>query len=528
MNRERLRELASAQIDGHLPAEGFDELESLLADQGARREYLQYVFLHGELACAEDVLRSLSEQEVTVTPASRKSLASFWSMALAAGLLVAVTVTASFIHPRPPSEPSTIGTLASVAAFDWQAAPPLNTASLSPGTVRMAGGEANIRFRGGADVTLAGPAVYGVSGQDHSALFAGRLAARVHDARLPFVIETPGVRVVDRGTEFGVSVSSTGETEVHVFEGSVEIQSRVRLPKHYWSFDDADFRDHAGELAATPRGGARRGAGLVSSGALHCDNARGSGLWIAAEDQNAFAVSTGVTVEALIQPRWSAEGWSTRSAYDYDEIFRKEDGHQRILLSFQNDHGPVPSVPSVSAGPCLSFGLNLAGHGYSELDMPLDGLEGRPALAELKDGKPHHVVASYNSYTGVKSIAIDGRIVFSTSFPAGTLIISGGTAPAIIGNLPAGIEPFDGSIDEVAFYDFALTEEEVADHFAHVTGGRNYFGQTPGESASASGGWKATTELAAGDAGRFDAVTGVSLGRLPADRSRFASPRRID
>ena len=54
------------------------------------------------------------------------------------------------------------------------------------------------------------------------------------------------------------------------------------------------------------------------------------------------------------------------------------------------------------------------------------------------------------------------------------MIISGGSAPAIIGNLISGQgeslvgrEPFNGVIDEVAFYDFALDAKTVSLRIMH-------------------------------------------------------------
>ncbi|MCA9015687.1 MAG: LamG domain-containing protein, partial [Planctomycetaceae bacterium] len=197
-----------------------------------------------------------------------------------------------------------------------------------------------------------------------------------------------------------------------------------------------------------------------------------------------YSVSTGITVEALVVSEWQTPDAPQKKApFDYDEIFRKEDGSYRILLSFQNDDkAGITQIPTVEAGPCLSFGLFLSGMGYSELDMPLDGKEGRPTLDELRDGKPHHIVATYNGWTGVKAIYIDGTLRMSHRFPVGTMIISGGSKPAVIGNLITdrfetlvGREPFSGVIDEVAFYDYALDPATVAAHYANVQAGKDYF-----------------------------------------------------
>ena len=182
---------------------------------------------------------------------------------------------------------------------------------------------------------------------------------------------------------------------------------------------------------------------------------------------NNFSVTTGITVEALIQPGWSG------SDNDYDTIFRKEDSTNRILLAFQFDIFNPSAVPPVAPGQVLSFGLNVGGV-YSELDMLLDGVDGRPTLAELTDGNSHHVVATYDSSSGLKAIYIDGTLRFSTNLGGGSMITSGGGATASIGNKPAA-EPFTGIIDEMAFYNAALSASEIANHFANVQAGNNYF-----------------------------------------------------
>lgn len=124
----------------------------------------------------------------------------------------------------------------------------------------------------------------------------------------------------------------------------------------------------------------------------------------------------------------------------------------------------------------------------------------------MTDGKPHHVVATYDSFTGRKAIYIDGRKRFEHAYPVGTLIRCGGPAPAEIGNT-RGTEPFHGVIDEFAIYDFALTPEEVEEHHAHVLAGETYFGSEP--PASEGPRWQAVTRLVEGQNRVFNQATGL-------------------
>ena len=226
----------------------------------------------------------------------------------------------------------------------------------------------------------------------------------------------------------------------------------------YWSFDEASSGtaaawDAVGGNNGSFIGTATRVAGLVGLGAARFNNAATDGVNVGAGVNNSFSMSTGITVFARIRPTWSG------SSGDYDEIFRKEDGGNRILLSFQNDANNGGANPPVSAGPVLSFGLNING-AYGELDLPLDGVAGRPTLAQLKDGATHSVAATYDSATGRKGIWIDGTLRWSVILSGS--ITSGGGAAAVIGNISTGGgEPFNGTIDDFAIWRAALTTNAI-------------------------------------------------------------------
>ncbi len=250
----------------------------------------------------------------------------------------------------------------------------------------------------------------------------------------------------------------------------------------YWNFDGAGDTvvDSAGSNDGTLGSGASRTAGLVGQGAVSFDNTSNALVNVGNGVGNSFSFSSGVTIEALVVPGWGgAEG-------DADTVFRKEDGRRKILLSFQNDGDAAARDVDIEPAlqPVLSFGINV-GDGYSELDMPLDGQGGRPTLASLRDGAAHHIAATYQAANGRKTIYVDGRRVFSASMSPGDTIASGGAGTAYIGNMSGRREPFTGTIDELAVWERALDEDEVASHFSLVSSGENYFAEPgvkdPGE-----------------------------------------------
>jgi hypothetical protein len=519
-------------------------LESLLnADQQARHKYLEYASLHADLLLDDAELIAFATRAMASTPALEladrpmQEVDTFapmstenhrsptnsrirygrvsswaakcfhianaqWSQFRAApvklALFLAVMITAVFVtlmfSEFRPVDPATqqsltsprailVATLTGARNCEWLEAsrdvPTAVGAPIPAGSVyALRSGRVEIRFDSGATTVLYGPAEVIVSTTNSASLRSGTVTAQVPSAAVGFSITTPSVQIIDRGTEFTATVSDSGETEVKVAKGSVEV--RPRSPKFYWGFDEAGgrYREQISGQAATLGRTAKATQGLVGSGAIEFNNQAGSIVYLGNSD---FSVTSGLTIEAVFVSRWSGEFG------DYDHIFRKEDSEERVLLAFQNpsSHREAVSMPMVPEGPCLSFGLFLKGQGYHELDMPLDGLEGRPKLKDLTNGKLHHVAAVYDATTGEKSLFVDGRRRMTTNYAPGTQIVSGGSAQAVVGSCTRWIhEVFNGVIDEVAWYDIALTDEEISEHYNFVREGKNYFGNLPEQAQS--------------------------------------------
>lgn len=522
-DRDLLLALAADYADGTCTQADAERLETLLrADPAARREFVNYCMLHGQLA-----LSAAAVGPGRQTSPARGSAAGGFGFprfgrvaSLVAGLSLAAACL-GFVVLAPGRKPDASS---GAGSYDERDLPLVTVASLrvggaqprplTPSTLRPEKATGLVSVSG-ADVKLSKSSVFGVTATDAGTLYGGSVKARLTTPEANFSVTTSNLRIVDKGTAFSVERLDDDQVIVTVLDGEVEVQSRVRLPVCYWPFDEAtpaadgrQIRDVVGGLTATLASGATPVAGFVGAGAVLFDNTPAAAATIAGGTADRvgtglLAMSEGITIEAVIVSEWSGR-WG-----DYDEIYRKEDGNSRVLLSFQND-GPNYcgySEPEVPEGPCLSFGLHLAGRGYRELDMPLDGKDGRPTLAELTDGRPHHVAASYDSFTGRKSIFINGVKRFEQAYPVGTLILSGGPAVAEIGNW-RHCEPFRGVIDEFALYDFALSGEEVAEHHARVQAGENYFGSD----APVAGGprWQAVTRLVEGQTMTFNQHTGLA------------------
>ncbi len=563
---ERLLSLTADYLNGTLGTPETAELELLLTqDPMSRQAFLDASLLHAQLAATpvalgyeptpeghegfrSPVAASFQLAESGPKPDTMQSCRHGRknTAALAAGLLLAAACLALILTepaaPRravpdrlavpavAPAEPNdlhydnrqlpitTVAVLHNDDAQNNAADTAATDRDITPSTVESAAGGMRLTSSDGADVRLEGSSRFGFASGDSGALYSGSVLARVEDPTKTFSVVTSNLRVVDLGTEFRVSQLDADRVAVTVLDGDVEVQSRVRLPVCHWPFDDrgndqrgSDQRvttDAVQSLPAAFGDALQRCDGIVGQGAVRFDNSTGSFARVQGGTGEKVGLGTlsaaeGITVEALIISHWTA------ASMDYDEIYRKEDGNCRVLLSFQND-GDINagfSEPAVPSGPCLSFGLNLAGRNYRELDMPLDGREGRPTVAELTDGRPHHVVATYDSFTGRKAIFIDGTLRCEHVCPAGTLIVSGGPEPAFIGS-HIGNENFHGVIDELALYDFALTADEIAEHHERARRGETYFGPRPTRPNAPR--WQAITRITEGQTRIFNSKTGLA------------------
>ena len=133
----------------------------------------------------------------------------------------------------------------------------------------------------------------------------------------------------------------------------------------------------------------------------------------------------------------SLSAWTMPVKFDhYNEIFRKEDGENRVLFAFQ-EYAKV-----------LSLGLNVGG--YLECDAQM-------TPQQVLDGQWHHCAATFDGK--VMRVYLDGQEIGSLKRPGS--ITAGGMAPGCIGSSNGG-ENFQGGMDDLRIYADALTPDEVA------------------------------------------------------------------
>jgi hypothetical protein len=88
--------------------------------------------------------------------------------------------------------------------------------------LHLLSGMAYLEFYSGARIILQGSTKFTPTGPARGKLEFGRLTGNVDGGK--FQLTTPTARVVDLGTEFGVTVGPTSETDVCVFDGEVQVR----------------------------------------------------------------------------------------------------------------------------------------------------------------------------------------------------------------------------------------------------------------------------------------------------------------
>ena len=259
-----LGRLVGAMCDRTITAGDAGQLDALLTrDEGARRFYNNYMFLHAELysqhaslaavesgldlglaisdcgleragACssASDGVKNVSRAMLL----SRKRIA--W-LAIAAAIVGVAAVsswvtyavtggrTAAIAHVPAGDLQSDVARITATRNCLWaETAKNLGFGSklLSGERLDLANGLVEITFNDGAVVVLEGPATFDVNAPGRAELHEGRLTAVVPERAHGFQVATARMNVVDLGTEFGVMAEPEGTAEVHVFNGLVKAQ----------------------------------------------------------------------------------------------------------------------------------------------------------------------------------------------------------------------------------------------------------------------------------------------------------------
>ncbi|TWU46251.1 FecR protein [Rubripirellula tenax] len=228
----RLSELLDKWCDGSLNAQDGKELESILTNHPeAQTHYLEHMELHARLS---RMLKSSTNQpsvieqrqQVSATPMrlpDRVRRNWFWGAMIAASVIGSI-----FVFKLAKDEPFAARVIkkidCDIESSRWQSE---GTDQLDAGrTITLNNGVLALEFGCGATVVVEGPAEFEVVSAWKCMLHTGKLTAYAPERARNFTVETPSSETVDLGTSFGVQVDDDGASEIHVFEGEVQVYDK--------------------------------------------------------------------------------------------------------------------------------------------------------------------------------------------------------------------------------------------------------------------------------------------------------------
>lgn len=220
MSVEELDDLLEALRDGTIEDAQMARLDQLLAEQPeALDRFVDRALLSADLSF------QLGRHPSMPVIAKRRPWKLLLGIAAAAAILVGVLV--SMPTSKAPESPSYEGCAVLTRALDvtWGDSAPSPGSVLPKGKLALTSGSVQLEFFSGARVILEGPAEFELLSAGEGFCRHGKLRAFVPPQAKGFTIRTESMTLVDRGTEFGLRVDRGGGSEVHVFQGRVEIQA---------------------------------------------------------------------------------------------------------------------------------------------------------------------------------------------------------------------------------------------------------------------------------------------------------------
>ena len=190
--------------------------------ENARREWMP---AHKKSPAILTALTAKAWQVIT-SPSQHAWLAMLWLTGTVFAAVVAILLWSVAIKgPQGLNTPLFVAQLTRSRDAVWSegTAAPAHQSPLAAGQrLSLASGCIEVSFDSGAVTVVEGPAIFEVQSSKQGFLGQGRAVARVPQSAKGFAIETDSVRVVDLGTEFGIEVDASQNTEIHVLTGVVE------------------------------------------------------------------------------------------------------------------------------------------------------------------------------------------------------------------------------------------------------------------------------------------------------------------
>ncbi|MGV3533058.1 MAG: LamG-like jellyroll fold domain-containing protein, partial [Chthoniobacteraceae bacterium] len=248
---ERLETLLDRYFDEALDDAEHSELESLLLSRPQARElfwrrarFNALLRRRGSeswgrrLAASPETKRTIWSRISTFWSRLGADTAPRWAWATAGAVAAALIAMAMYVRIPPtlwqreqmavassftPNNLQGVATLIRAVGVEWREGDPHRSSVLPAGWLKIDEGLIELQFHRGAVLAVQGPAELELLSDMQVRCVLGTVRAEVPQSAVGFEVITPHMRLVDRGTEFGLRVNRDGAAQVHVFTGEVAL-----------------------------------------------------------------------------------------------------------------------------------------------------------------------------------------------------------------------------------------------------------------------------------------------------------------
>lgn len=225
INPNELWQQLQALEDGSIEADSRDELMKLVAEsETAQRLYLEYF----ELSSILQSEASTQDEQGKLPPVAKANLQGpvfRRSILTAAAILALFAAIMSIVMIQRPDAALVNATAGARWSVDGVSSEQDGeTTRLEAGSrIRLESGTMEVTIPSGVRMVMQGPATVAFPELDKPSLLSGWIWIDSEESDSPFELNTPALLVRDIGTRFGVRVLKSGETEIHLVEGKLEL-----------------------------------------------------------------------------------------------------------------------------------------------------------------------------------------------------------------------------------------------------------------------------------------------------------------
>jgi hypothetical protein len=499
--RVELNELCSALVDGVANETQKMRLEKLLAcSEEARRFYVRTMAISASLFGYSGEMQSDAPEPANVI---RPAHWARWLVPFAAAAaIVAGIALLRFFLPSGGSETGaesteTVARLSGSKDCKWVAAGPATGDDLARGQkLDLESGFAEVTFDSGAQLLLEGPVSLELRSAWDAELHRGTLKANVPPEAIGFRVTSAAVEVVDLGTEFSMTADETGEAEVFVLKGAVEVHPRDTVGNSTGRsvLNEKQARRFANAGASDVRDGDRKFQRFSRKVAMErlvrplsyvrWSLDEGSGDVAASESNASIGAKLDLASPGGSRPDWTEGRWGRALMFgDGCSGTAKLGGPLGRTVRTVAFWVRTPDGPVLHTGPLVTLPIHRAAPFWAEFSgnrFPGEGVPGALRLQAgpssavgttvLRDGKWHHIAAVFG--VSAKSagklhakLYVDGRLE-PTSPKAAIRKASSGFPAELdstiwLGARPGGSGTVHAAIDEVLLADRPMAPQEI-------------------------------------------------------------------